>query len=324
MSRVHENEVRVAIVGAGPAGIGTALGLARHGIRRVLLLERWDEAGGVAAKYRPQSGMIPTYVDYTRARVLFGKQFAENLLSRLAGTEVELRLETSVLALDVQRRQLTAVDPKRGKYSIQAEAMVLATGAREESLSERGWIAGSRAGRVLHTMQLLQLLHCQQQLGWNQTAVVGSDLIGYLAAAKLKMAKAGLVRMIDTSGSPQADWLSRLYFRRWVKPQWEHSSTLVLATGRNGQQCLQFSDGRCIPCDALVVSGRLIPNSELLFEAGIEVQPLTGIPYVGRSGQLAAPGCFVAGNGVGGFHGGQWCYYHGRWVAKRVARYLHR
>ena len=53
-----------------------------------------------------------------------------------------------------------------------------------------------------------------------------------------------------------------------------------------------------------VFGGRLTPNSELLVEAGIEVRPLTDIPYIKRGGQLAAPGCFVAGNAVGGFHGG--------------------
>jgi thioredoxin reductase len=330
------HHVRVAIVGAGPAGIGTAVGLAKRGISPVLLLERCDEAGGVPARYRSGPDALATFIDYTHARVLVGQQFAEALLRRLAQTSrsssvsggeparagVELRLESTVIALDVPRRQLTAVDPQRGKYSIRADAVVLTTGAREENAAERGWIAGSRSGQVFFTMQVLQLLRRQRQLGWKETAVAGSDVIGYLAAAELKKSGSQVVRMFDASDKPKTPWPQRWYFRRWVRPAWEHASALVLATDNNGRQCLQLCDGRRVPCDALLLSGRLIPNVELLVEAGMNVETATSIPRVDRKGQLESPGWFLAGNAIGGCHGGQWCYHHGLRIAKNVVQYL--
>ena len=192
MSEIADHRVRVVIVGTGPAGIGAAIGLAKRKIAPVLLLERWNEAGGVPAKYRSRPDALATYVDYLRARVLVGQQFAEDLLARLARTNVELRLESSVLDLDVQQRRLTVVDPTRGKHRIQADAVVLATGAREENRTERGWIAGNRVGRVFYTMQLLQLLNHQPRLGWDQAAVAGSDLIGHLAAARVEDRRRGI------------------------------------------------------------------------------------------------------------------------------------
>jgi thioredoxin reductase len=322
MSETGDYRVRVAIVGAGPAGIGAAIGLAKRNIGPVLLLERWNEAGGVPAKYRSRPGALATYVDYLRARVLVGQQFAERLLARLGRTNVELRLESSVLDLDARQHRLTVVDPTRGKYCIQADAIIVAAGAREENRVERGWIAGSRAGRVLSTMQLVQWLDHQQRPGWDQTAVAGSDLIAHLAAAELKTAGAETPWMLDAAPEPQTHWLKRWYFRRWVEPRWQSTPTLVLATDAEGRQSFELGDGRRLPCAALVVAGNLRPNSELLVAAGVNVQPSTGIPKIDRGGRLSTAGCFVAGNVIGGFHGGQWCYFHGLRVAKNVCRYL--
>jgi NADPH-dependent 2,4-dienoyl-CoA reductase/sulfur reductase-like enzyme len=276
----------------------------------------------VPVKYRSGSNALATFIDYTHARVRVGQQFAENLLRRLAHTNVELRLESTVIALDVPHRRLTVVDPERGKHRISADAVVLATGAREENAAERGWIAGSRSGPVFFTMQILQLLHHRKQLGWKQTAVAGSDVIGYLAAAELKASGSHMVRMFDASDRPETPWPQRLYFRRWVRPAWEHATAMVIASDDNGMQYLRLCDGRRVPCDALLLSGRLIPNVELLVDAGMNVETLTGVPQVDRGGNLASPGWFLTGNAIGGFHGGQWCYHHGLRMAENVVQYL--
>ena len=82
---------------------------------------------------------------------------------------------------------------------------------------------------------------------------------------------------------------------------------------RTGQ--LRFQDGRQVACDALVVSGQLVPNAELLVEAGIATKPPFHIPLMGSRGHLSSSGCFAVGNLLGGFHGGQWCYFSGRRLA---------
>jgi thioredoxin reductase len=324
MSKILQEHVRVAIVGAGPAGIGAAIGLAKRHDGPILLLDRWDQAGGIPAKYPTERGGVRTYVAYTRGRLLFGQQFASHLLRQLAQTEVELRLESTVIELDAPRRQLTVVDPQRGKYLVSADALVLATGAREETSVERGWIAGSRTGHVLQTMQLLELLHRRKRLTWDQPVVAGSDLIAYAAAAKLKAAGAQSVRMIDTSDKPQTPLLAQWYFRRWVRPEWQREDAMILATaeGDNRTGQLRFQDGRQVPCDRLIVSGQLVPNAELLVEAGVATKPRAHIPRTGRRGQLSHRGCFAAGNLRGGFHGGQWCCHNGLRVAKAVACFL--
>ena len=75
MNKIPDEQVRVVIVGAGPSGVGAAIGLARRNVRPVLLLDRWSDAGGIPAKYPARPGGVRTYVAYTRGRVLFPCQF---------------------------------------------------------------------------------------------------------------------------------------------------------------------------------------------------------------------------------------------------------
>ena len=324
MNNASAKHVRVAIVGGGPAGIGAAISLTKRGIGPILLMDRWDKLGGVPAKYSAKEGSVPTFVAYTRGRVLFGQQFVDGLLRKLPQTDVEIRLETSVIHLDPERRQITAVNPRQGKHLIQADAIVLATGAREQTGPERGWIAGSRQLPGLQTMQLLELLGRGKQLTWENAVVAGSDLVAYAAAAKLKSAGTQSVSMVDTTASPQTPLPARMYFRRWVRPEWQPNGAVRLKTSSGGSPKLEFQDGSQISCDAFVVSGQLVPNAELLVEAGIVTKPPSHIPLTGSRGGLSSPGCFAVGNLLGGFHGGQWCYTNGQRVAKAVSRYLQR
>ena len=77
-----ERHFRVAVIGAGPAGIGTAVSLAKRGIGPVVLIERRAEAGGTPMGYRRKDGGVPTFVEWTRGRVVFGEELAERIDSQ--------------------------------------------------------------------------------------------------------------------------------------------------------------------------------------------------------------------------------------------------
>jgi len=53
-----------------------------------------------------------------------------------------------------------------------------------------------------------------------------------------------------------------------------------------------------IPCDTLLLSVGLIPENELSKKAGVELDPLTGGPYVDERMMTNVPGIFAAGNVV--------------------------
>jgi NADPH-dependent 2,4-dienoyl-CoA reductase/sulfur reductase-like enzyme len=214
------------------------------------------------------------------------------------------------------------VNSKSGNFSVKADAIVFATGARERTAAERGWIAGARGARVWHTLDILRLLDRLGTLPGRHPAVIGSDLIAYATAAKLKTAGAETVAMIDTTATPRASLLSRLYFSRWGRPRWFGSAERAELIGDGYPSSIRLDCERTVDCDMVVLSGDLVPNSELLMTAGLPVESPDRIPVVSDGCRLAQDGWFVAGGLLGGFRGAYSCYRNGLRVAKYVVGYL--
>jgi thioredoxin reductase len=313
---------RVAIVGGGPAGIGVALGLAACGVRGVLLLDRAAELGGIPAKYPAESGGVRTFVAYGRGRVLFGRDFLLPLIKRLLLTPTEVWRETQVIAVDRERKTLTTVSPALGRHEVEADAIVFATGAREQTATERGWIAGSRLARMLFTTHVVELLDKHAALPGGRVAIAGSDLIAYSAAAKLRNAGAANVVVVDRNPAPSAPAAARLYFRFWGGTEFVGPVDDLTIEGTKVVQRLSSHEREVASADAVVFGGALVPNSELIVESGLAVTPPHGVPVVRRGGSLSTPGFFIAGNVLGGFRGADWCYRNGQRIARSVARWL--
>jgi glycerol-3-phosphate dehydrogenase len=311
---------RVIIIGAGPAGISAAIELSRRGVRDVLLVDRANRSGGVPAKYEPKSNGVPTFIAWNRGRVQFGKQLVDLLEQKLAATDTSVWLDSQVIDVDRAEKRITVVNPQLGKTDVYADAMVFACGAREKTPGLRRWIAGYRPARQFYTMQLLQLLDEHHVTPLHHAMILGSDLIAYSAAAKLSAAGADAPALFDGSPRNRANWLARLYFRRWVHPVWRRAEEVVV----HGSKCVQHLEvsSGTFPCDGLVISGELVPNSELLSLAGLHMGRPEGVPVRGRNNELSEPGWFVTGAEAGGFHGADWSCRDGRRTGKSVAVFL--
>lgn len=317
----REKSYRAVIIGAGPAGIGVATGLARAGIRDVLIVDRAAQAGGLPAMYSSHAGAIPTFVWLPRGRIVTGGELAARLRRELEQTQTSLWLETQVLAVDAAAKTVTLVGPHAGKQTIAAETIIFATGAREATSGERGWIVGRRPARQFNTMQVLQLVDGHSALPSERPIIVGSDLIAYSAAAKLQHAGAASPVMCDRSLRPLARIVERLYFRRWSRPSWKPVGEAASLGGDARVSQLLHGDEQEL-CDGLFVCGSLVPNSELIAAAGLDAGSLDRLPRTARPHELSQPGLFIAGGAVGGFHGAAWCYRDGRRAAKCIAGFL--
>ena len=322
MNNDKSDSYRVAIIGGGPAGLGVARGLASQSIDRVIVIERSDELGGVPARYLQKSGGVPTFVDWTGGRVLFGADLVKRLVAKLDDTNTEVLLQTQVLAVDSSKNQLTLVNPQRGKFQITAESIVMACGAREKTVAERRWISGSRAARLFFTNQLIEWIDRYDKLPLRRPLILGSDLIAYSAAAKLRAADSQEAVVLDESIRRKTPLPARLYFRRWANPRWCGNVCDARVIGPSAIEGITLDGGLTLECDGVTLSGELTPNSELAVLGGFQVElPSRSLVLDGHQ-QLSSPGWFAAGNILGGFHGALWCYFNGRRLAPKVAKYL--
>ena len=122
---------------------------------------------------------------------------------------------------------------------------------------------------------------------------------------------------------PVCPWYGRLYFfLRGSRPRFIGGVKAARLTGQGAISRVDLDSGLSLPCDGIVVSSDLIPNSELAWLAGLAVEMPARRPVIDAGHQLSVPGWFAAGNIAGGFQDADWCYHRGRRVARAVRHFL--
>ncbi|MCP5062148.1 MAG: FAD-dependent oxidoreductase [Ignavibacteriae bacterium] len=313
----------VVIIGAGPAGVGAALKLYKSGINSIAIIERNDKVGGIPSFYKRKKGGVRTFMRWSRGGYpVFGEDYAAWNEEQISKTNVEVKLESQVLEINAKGKMLTFVNSKEGKVSISADAIIMACGSREETPAERKWIAGARPVKVFFTKQILNLVDRNNVLPMKKPLIIGSDIIAYAAAAKLKAAGTTDPIIVDNRLSPKAPFYERLYFRFWGNSPYHGLDVESLEiTGTKSATGVMLNRTH-IDCDGIVVSGELIPNSELALIGNLKVNVPSRIPVINKEYQLSEKGWFAAGNILGGFHGAESCYYDGRRAGRAVINHL--
>ena len=139
----HAESVDVCIVGSGPSGLAAAIELRRLGARRVLVVDREEEAGG-----------IPRHADHIGFgmrdlhRVLTGPQYAGRYVRLAENVGVDLRRATTATDEEGCRGTLSLTSPGRSISTVSARAVLLATGCRERPRAAR-LVPGDRPLGVL-------------------------------------------------------------------------------------------------------------------------------------------------------------------------------
>lgn len=313
---------RTAVIGGGPAGVGVAVGLAKRGIHPLVIIEQRKELGGIPALYKKKDGAVPTFVRWTRGQILFGEEYARMLCNKMSGLRIQTWTESHVFEIKPEEKKLHVVCPTRGAISITADAIVMACGSREMTLAERGLLLGARPGKVYFTKNLLDLIDANNCFPIGNPLIIGSDVLAYAVAAKLQAAGSSCPIIIDKSPRPKCNFFQRLYFHRFRKFEFRGSIHSIDVLSSALPSAIKLSNGEIIECDGIVVSGDLIPNSELALTTGLEVQLPSRKIVIDKDYQLSKSGWFAAGNMLGRSRGAEWCYFNGMRVARSVANYL--
>jgi thioredoxin reductase len=227
-----------------------------------------------------------------------GPKYARHWRKRAlrAGAEV---IESAMATDWADERTLWVTSPE-GRYRLSADAIVLATGARERPRPARR-IPGDRPAGVLTTGQLQNLVHVHHQQVGRRAVVVGAELVSWSAVLTLREAgcrTAAMTTRYEKSESYVAfRFAGRLALRTPVRTRTE----VVLIEGRERVEAVVVRDldsgqESRIECDTVVMTGDWIPDNELARSAGIELDPSTLGPAVDSALRTDAPGVFAVGN----------------------------
>ncbi|MFI1164416.1 NAD(P)/FAD-dependent oxidoreductase [Streptomyces sp. NPDC020801] len=282
--------VDVLVVGAGPAGLAAAARLAAAGAGRVEVLEREQHPGGVPRCCA--HGGFGTWL-----HPLTGPAYARLLTRGAVRSGAVVR--TGVSALDwAGPRALTTVGPG-GPDTVEAGAVVLATGARERPRAAR-LVPGTRPAGVYTTGELQQAVHGFGQHIGTRAVVVGAEDVSYAAAATVRASGAEVVALVTELPRARTGALRALdaRLRQGMALLTDTTVTELLGHGRLSGVRVRHRDGRgaVLPCDTVVFTGDFVPDHELARRGGLALDPGARGPAVDGGLRTSRRGVFAVGS----------------------------
>ena len=291
-------KVQAAVVGAGPAGLSAALVLAKSGAK-VAVFDENDRPGGQLFKQ-----IHKFFGSSEHGAGVRGFRLGEQLLKDCIEAGVEIHLSCVVYGW-FRGNELGIIEDGK-KRLVQAEKVIIATGASERPLNFPGWdMTGVMGAGAAQTM-----INLNRVLPGKRFLMVGSGNVGLVVGYQILQAGgelAGVVEALDHVNGYRvhADKLRRAGVPFYL------SHTVKEVRGKDGveQAVIVRLDShfqqvpgteQVLDADTVCLAVGLNPSVELLRMAGAK---LTHIPQFGGYVPLhdadlrtSVPGLFVAGD----------------------------
>lgn len=276
-------EARVVIVGAGHAGGSAAAYLRQYGHTGPIVMIG-DEPHVPYQRPPLSKAWLKGEADADSLSLKPAEWYEEN--------DCRLILGASAVSLNRGAREVTLNNGAVLPY----DALVLATGARARTLPIRG--ADLRGVMALRTAADAEALKAALGPG-KRLAVVGGGYVGLEVAASARALGAEAVILereprvlARVACEALSDFFTRYHTEHGVV--FELSAGVEAFEGANGQVTgVALSDGRVLPCDAVIVGVGAIPNDEIAREAGLEC--VNGV-VVDLEARTADPAIFAIGD----------------------------
>ena len=289
------------IVGAGPAGLSAAVSAYESGLKKILLIERDKELGGILNQCIHNGFGLHLFKEE-----LTGPEFAGKFIELLKDTSVEVMSDTMVL--DINDRHQVHVINKDGYQCLESKTVLLCMGCRERT---RGAIStpGDRGAGVYTAGAAQRYMNMDGYCVGKRVVILGSGDIGLIMARRMTLEGAKVLACVEINSFSAG-------LQRNIKQCLEdfdiplylsHTITSIKGENRVEQVTVAAIDSKFQPipgtemvfdCDTVLLSVGLIPENEISRQAGILIDPRTRGPRVYENMETSIPGVFAAGNVV--------------------------
>ena len=313
----------VLIVGAGPAGLASAIELKRQGVARVTVVDRESEPGGM-----PRLCHHTGFGIWDFHRLYSGPQYARRYVALARKLGVEIRTETTITGWE-NEHTLSFTSPE-GLGVIEAPAILLATGVRERPRSAR-LTPGYRPRGIFTTGSLQRFVDEQHLPVGNRAVIVGAE--GVSLSAFMTLTGAGVqvaafltelpAHQMYFPYAPAKWWLVDMMHRTPI-----HTSTKIRKVlGRfrvEGVEVIDTQTGQAsvISCDTLVFTGDWIPEHEVARKGELAMDAGARGPRIDSRFRASRPGIFAAGNLLRGAETAATSAREGRMAARSITEFL--
>ncbi len=304
----------MAVVGGGTAGLALARELKQLGAKSVIVIERETEAGGIPRHCGHYPFGIREY-----QRLMKGPEYARRNRDAAMAAGVEIRAATNVTKLLPEGR-LELVDA-RGVYELSADRVVLCTGTRESSRAQR-FVSGDRPLGIISTGALQSAVYLKGIQPFKNPVILGTELVSFSAIQTCRHLGIKPIAMVEEEERLRARRMFRPYL--WLNriPLYTGVTDLKII-GRERVEAITFeaADGnsRILETDGVIISGRFRPESALLRNSHLALDPGTNGPLVDQLGRCSDPTYYAAGNLLRPAETSSWCHAEARKVAQCIA-----
>lgn len=293
----------VIIVGGGPGGLSAAYSAWQNGAKKILVIERDRELGGILQQCIHNGFGLHHFKEE-----LTGPGYAARCIDLVKDKpEIETLVDTMVLEVRANKT-VAAVSPDRGLFTVEGKTVILTMGCRERT---RGAIrtAGERPAGIFTAGAAQRMVNMEGYLPGKKIVILGSGDIGLIMARRMSLEGCKVQAVCEIC--PYSNGLTR----NMVQCLYDFdiplylSHTILQVKGKERVEGVTIAKVdekmRPIPgtefdveCDTLLLSVGLIPENELSSAAGVELAPLTNGPRVDQHRQTNLPGIYAAGNVV--------------------------
>lgn len=295
------------VIGGGPAGLAAACRAWEDGLRRILVVERDKELGGILNQCIHNGFGLHRFQEE-----LTGPEYAGRFLEMLRATGVQVQLDTMALQLVPGQagapHTVYCVSAQHGYQVLETAAVVLAMGCRERT---RGAIAipGERPSGIFTAGTAQRYLNMEGYMVGRRVVILGSGDIGLIMARRMSLEGAKVLACVELM--PYSSGLTRnivqclqdygipLYLSHTVTGIRGHDRLEQVTVSRVDEQRRPIPGTEMVfECDTLLLSVGLIPENELTRQAGICMDTRTGGAVVYENMETSVPGIFACGNVV--------------------------
>lgn len=256
----------LVVIGGGPAGMACAAGAARAGMKKILLLERQNRLGGILNQCIHDGFGLHKF-----RQELTGTEYAHAYREILS--QYPVRVCTSSFVHTITKDNHIRFMNREGEQEIHGISIVVATGCRERT-REMLTVPGTRPAGVYTAGLAQEMVNVYGVVPGKDVVIVGSGDIGLIMARRMTLEGACVHAVLEIEDALCGLVRNRIQCLDDYHIPLKVRHRLLEIRGKDRVSSVVYEDMNTgiithLDCDTVLFSVGLIPEQDLLVDAGI-------------------------------------------------------